>query len=536
MKRALLVIGLLLGLLVIIAVALPLFFDADSFRPRIQTELHSALAREVTIGHISLSLMAGGVSAENITIADDPAFSSKPFLRAKSLDVGVDLAALIFSRTLNIHSITVVNPEVALIQNNSGKWNFSTIGAAKTSTASTSPSTAANFSVQKLRVVHGRVSVAAGGRKPLTYDDVTVDASNISYASPIPFTLEAATPGGGKLKVDGNAGPIDRTDASRTPLQASVSITTMDLSRTGFLAADSGLAGVMDYTGTISSDGKFLKSEGSAKAHDLRVVKSGTPARQPVMLSYTSEYDLKRLAGSLSRGEVQTGSAVTVISGNYQRRGEDTVVHMKLTGQNLPITEVAGLLPALGVALPAGSSLQGGSVTANLAIDGALDKLVTTGTLDLANVKLANFNLGSKMSAIASLAGIRSSPDTTIQAMNSRLRIAPEGIRADSLTIIVPELGTVTGAGTLSNGNALNFKMTARLNSNASLVGGLQKVAGLGQTNKAIPFYIQGTTQNPIFVPDVGGFIGNTVTAPAQGVQSGIGGILGGFFQKKKKP
>jgi AsmA protein len=208
---------------------------------------------------------------------------------------------------------------------------------------------------------------------------------------------------------------------------------------------------------------------------------------------------------------------------------------MQLTGQNLPIGEVAGLLPALGIALPGGSSLQGGSVTANLALDGALDKLVTTGTLDLANVKLANFNLGSKMSAIASLAGIRSSPDTTIQAMNSRLRIAPEGIRADSLTIIVPELGTVTGAGTLSNANALNFKMAARLNSNASLVGGLQKAAGLGQANKVIPFYIQGTTQNPIFVPDVGGLIGNTVATPSQGVQNGIGGILGGFFQKKKK-
>ena len=155
-------------------------------------------------------------------------------------------------------------------------------------------------------------------------------------------------------------------------------------------------------------------------------------------------------------------------------------------------------------------------------------------SLDIANVKLANFNLGSKMSSIAMLAGIRTSSDTTIQAMNSRLRIAPEGIRADSLTIIVPELGTITGAGTMSAANALNFKMAAKLNSNASLVGGLQKIAGLGQVNKPIPFLIQGTTQNPVFLPDVGGFIGNTVTAPGQGVPQGIGGILG-IFQKKKK-
>jgi hypothetical protein len=77
--------------------------------------------------------------------------------------------------------------------------------------------------------------------------------------------------------------------------------------------------------------------------------------------------------------------------------------------------------------------------------------------------------------------------------------------------------------------------MAAKLNSSASMVGGLQKVAGLGQVNKPIPFLIQGTTQNPVFLPDVGGLLGSTVTAPAQGVQQGIGGIMGMFGKKKKQ-
>jgi hypothetical protein len=86
----------------------------------------------------------------------------------------------------------------------------------------------------------------------------------------------------------------------------------------------------------------------------------------------------------------------------------------------------------------------------------------------------------------------------------------------------------------MSAANALNFKMAAKVNNNANLVGGLQKIAGFGQVNKPIPFLIQGTTQNPVFLPDVGGLLGNTVTAPGQGVQQGIGGIMG-MFQKKKK-
>ena len=53
--------------------------------------------------------------------------------------------------------------------------------------------------------------------------------------------------------------------------------------------------------------------------------------------------------------------------------------------------------------MPAGSSLQGGTVTANLAIDGPLDHLVVTGPLNVANTRLAGFSFASKMAAFAAL-------------------------------------------------------------------------------------------------------------------------------------
>jgi hypothetical protein len=60
----------------------------------------------------------------------------------------------------------------------------------------------------------------------------------------------------------------------------------------------------------------------------------------------------------------------------------------------------------------------------------------------------------------------------------------------------------------------------------------LQRIAGIGQAPKnGIPFLIQGTTANPVFLPDVGGMMGQTIQAPAQG----MGGIFGGLFGKKKK-
>lgn len=528
MRKALIAAGIVLAVLIVAAIALPFFVNADSFRPRIEAQLEQSLGRKVQIGKLSLSLLASGVTADDITIADDPSFSNQPFLHAKSLDVGVDMGALIFSRALHVHSMTLVEPEVALLHTPAGKWNFSSLGV-KTEKQ---PPSASDFSVEKLKIVHGVMTVGDPQGKKYVYNDVVLEASNISYTSTIPFTLEASTPGAGKLKLEGHAGPIDRTDTARTPMQAAVTVTGLDMAKTGFVGPESGLAGMLDYNGTATSDGKTLHSEGTAKVQQLRLVKAGAPARQPVSFTYATDYDLKRQSGVLNGGEVHTGSSVTHLSGTFESRGADTIVHMKLNGRDLPIQDVSGLLPALGVTLPGGSSLQGGSVAAELSIDGPVDRLVTTGDLNISNAKLAGFNLGSKMSGIGALAGIRTGSDTTIQRMSSKLRIAPEGIRADNLNVVVPGLGTVTGAGTIANNNSLNFRLNAKLAGGGGMVGGLQLMSGFGQATKnGIPFLVQGTTANPVFLPDVGGMIGNALPSPAQG----IGGMFGGMFGTKKK-
>ena len=101
----------------------------NQFRPVLEERLTAALGREVKIGDLKLSIFSGGASASDITVADDPAFSKEPFLRAKDLAVGVELWPLIFSRQLNVTSLTIDQPEIALLQSAAGEWNFSSLGA-----------------------------------------------------------------------------------------------------------------------------------------------------------------------------------------------------------------------------------------------------------------------------------------------------------------------------------------------------------------------------------------------------------------------
>ena len=135
MKRLLVISGIIVGVLLLVIIAVPLFINVDSFRPDLEKKISAALNRQVHIGKLDASLLSGGASASDITIADDPAFNKDPFLKAASVKVGVQLMPLIFSRQLKVTSLTIQKPDITLLKNAAGKWNYSSLGATAQKTA-----------------------------------------------------------------------------------------------------------------------------------------------------------------------------------------------------------------------------------------------------------------------------------------------------------------------------------------------------------------------------------------------------------------
>ena len=76
------------------------------------------------------------------------------------------------------------------------------------------------------------------------------------------------------------------------------------------------------------------------------------------------------------------------------------------------LQDLQAALPALGIILPKGSSLQTGTLSTNLNIQGPR-QLVTTGNVGLFNAKLAGFDMGSKMAALSAFSGIKGSGGNT---------------------------------------------------------------------------------------------------------------------------
>ncbi len=553
MKRALVVVGVIVGVLILAVLLVPLFINVDSFRPNLEKSLSASLNRQVQIGKLSASLFSGGASATDISISDDPAFNKGPFLKASSVNIGLKLLPLIFSHQVNVTGITVKQPDIVLLKNAAGKWNYSSLGSGNAN-AKENPSdkNTPQVSVDKFEIVDGTVRVGqSSGRaspKEQVYKNVNLTARNISQTSVIPFSLSANTPGGGALKLEGQAGPLNHEDSARTPLQAAVGLQHADLASTGFVDPGSGLAGILDFNGKVTSDGRKLHSEGKANASKLRVVKGGGEAKGPVSLDYKSDFGLDTQAGTLN-ADLHTGNSTANANGTLDAKGESTIANLKLQGKNMAVNDVQNLLPAFGVVLPSGAALQGGVINLDMNAQGPLDRLVITGPLSITGTHLTGFDLGSKLGAVAALTGIKASNDTLIQTFSSGLRVAPEGIRADNIVLDVPAIGNLTGNGVIGSNNALDFKMLMKLSSSSgSLIGGLTSVSSALQ-NKGVPFLIQGTTSNPRFLPAIGnqlkqnlgggllqavqGQQGNQAN-PQQQQKQDLKGILGGVFKKKK--
>ncbi len=702
-RKLLIVLGSIFALIVAVVLAIPLFLSADTFRSEIESALSSSLGRKVSFGKLDLSVWSGSLVAQNSTVADDPAFSTEPFLQTSLVKIKIELLPLLIRHEIHITGFTIDSPHITLLRAANGTWNYSTIGNAAKKPASSENSTttissltvghititngqmtvgteaapgapvtprrtydqlsldAKDFAFEKsfpfnasahlpddgtiavngtagpvnqhdasltpfdahielkhldplaagfvdntagitglinaidvqatwngqqlhvgnllidtpkltmvrsntptapkppspsnsnnmistltadhLQIKNGAITITTPGQAtPAVYQQLNAEITNFSPATGSPFKLSAQIPGGGSLTADGNAGPLNQGNASATPLNAHAALTHVDLAASGVVAPDAGISGVANVDLRALSDGQTSNANVSANIQGLRLAKNGSPSPKPVDLQLTVAQNMQSLTGQIQRAVITIGHAVINVTGTYQTSGPTTALNLQVSGQSVPIDEIEAFLPSVGVHLPSGSRLQGGTLTTSLSVTGSSGSPIINGPVRLENTNLAGFDLGSKLSTVAALTGAKTGSVTAIRSLSTNIRVANGDVRTDNLVLDVPALGTATGAGTVSAAGALNYQVVLKLtgltgggtSGNAGVAGiagqlmsmipsgaasSVGVIAGSALKN-GIPVAIGGTTSNPTFTPNLGGLVSSGANSVAHGTKS----------------
>lgn len=540
-KRSWVVLAAVVGVLLIGFFTVQHLLDADTYRGRIEAALADSLGRDVQLGHLSFSLFTGSLVAETPSIADDPAFSTQPFLTAANVHIGVETGALLFGHELHITGFTINQPKITMLRAANGTWNYSSIGREgkrKSPTAQTN-SLMPNLKVGKIEVSNGTVTL---GTLPQSnsrvYTNLDITAQNFSFTSAFPFTVSGSLPAGGTLQLSGSAGPVNSQDASLTPVNAQISLKHADLIAAGFATPEQGVSGIADLDAKVVSNGQTAQANGKLHLTQLKLAKNGSPSPIPMDAQFALDQNLQALSGKLDSATLQIGKASVAINGTYQTNGNTTTLQTKVDGQDMPIDELVAFLPSLGVQLPSGARLHGGTLTATLSIDGPTAAPVISGPVRITNTQLAGFDLGQKLSSIQALTGAKTGSTTTIQALSTNLHYGPDGTRTNDLNAVVAGLGSASGAGSISPGGGLNYELLIKLNTSGaggiatqamSLLPGAFGSAVSQSTKNGIPVTVGGTTSNPTFVPNFSRIAGSALqpkNSPSDALGKALGGLL----------
>lgn len=537
MRRAfVLPLTLVVTILLLLVVAIHHFVRADNFRPEIEAEATAILGRKVQLGEIHLYLISSKIVADDVEVADDPAFSNGNILTAQSLEIGVKLWPLITSRQLIITGIELDQPEIRLLNDGAGRWNFDSLGKASTTSAGTNNFKPQALSVDQLRVTNGTIitSTMNDPRDTRVYDHFNLDVTDFSALTQSPFTLVTNLPGGGSATLDGKAGPIDFVSASSTPLNAVLHATGINIAAYRLVNPATGIDGIVTLDETLKFDAKMATIAGTFTGSNMKLAPKGVPSSKIISIQHEITIDIDHRLGTIQRADILVGNAKLHASGTYEDGVQARVLNIHVTGQNAAIDELKALLPAMDVKLPTGSHLQGGSVSTDLHLKGTTGSWIISGPVQIANTRLAGFNLGEHIGSLAGLDGKAASlPDTSIRSLSLNLELTTTGAHAKDIRADIPSVGIATGAGTVSPKSELNIATTVV--PTGGMAGGLTKAASAGGGKPGtVPVQITGTIEKPVFTADTGAAARGIAAQAAKGIVSVPIHAIGKVFGKKQ--
>ncbi|MDX2030632.1 MAG: AsmA family protein [Blastocatellia bacterium] len=396
------IVLLLLGLL-----AIPLLIDINTYRGQIAAQLEKTLGRPVQLGAMKLRVLPSiKVAVEQVRIGEDPKFAQGDFVTARAVRLQMGLMSLLKGAP-EVSGIELDEPAIVLIRQPDAQWNWSTLKPLQSTEAQSSQPPF------DLRVQNGKFTMIDRSVTPPTeksYTGVNIALEGFSPQRAFDAVISLTMPGenGGKFSIEGEAGPIDRADAARTPIDARIRMESVDLASLESMFGDGAAQGA--HAGRLTSDVKVagrladgLTASGSIKAEQLRLVSNVEPAKTPL----EAEFALKARSEKNAAGEsavsmtidqcqVRVGGTKADIAGRIDRLPAQPAIDLQLKGDRVSLESLLESAYAFGFGPPAGTKA-GGAATFDLRASGDAQSLAINGRAEIQDLKFQNSSMPQPM-------------------------------------------------------------------------------------------------------------------------------------------
>jgi len=119
---------LLIAIIAVVIVAIP-FVPLSPLKRPVEQKLAAILGRKVSIGSARIGLVPKPhLIVSGLTVEEDSEFGGDVFLKAEKMQTGLDVIQYVSHRRIVIDSIALQAPEIHLVKNSSGAWNWTTLG------------------------------------------------------------------------------------------------------------------------------------------------------------------------------------------------------------------------------------------------------------------------------------------------------------------------------------------------------------------------------------------------------------------------
>ncbi|HEV3109529.1 MAG TPA: AsmA-like C-terminal region-containing protein [Candidatus Binataceae bacterium] len=305
---------------------------------RILYRVSKALGRSVQVGHITAHVGLGlSIEADDLKIADDPAFSHDPFLSAAQASLDVKFLPLLRGK-IKVHRLEFTKPTIRILRQANGRLNIDTLGEGAPADLSVARhrggagaargvvwAIARDVSIKGLAIDDGTVYYSDPTLKgvPLQLNHLSVELSGFHTGSAFDVDIKSALfSDQPNLELSGKAGPMLRQgglDIPDCPLDLTFKTGPLTIDNLRTLLAPGAIVpvtlsmpGPVTATGTIKGTLAEVQVAASSDFSSYRIVyraAANKPSAPPLTLNLSGK---SAVSGTVRPLEAKTGWDFTV--------------------------------------------------------------------------------------------------------------------------------------------------------------------------------------------------------------------------------